>query len=162
MTPTQVHHKIPRSRGGTDDPKNLVELSLYEHAEIHALDFVNGGIEFDTRNPFWKVLQADNPELAQKVREEKARRMSSKMREANSGVSKSPEHREKLRRHLSEKCLNGFLGKGHSDETKKQMSQSMKARRFRCTVTGFETTPGALTGYQKARGIDPSNRIQII
>jgi hypothetical protein len=34
--------------------------------------------------------------------------------------------------------------------------------RFRCTVTGHESTPGPLTIYQKSRGIDPSNRIQII
>jgi hypothetical protein len=135
---------------------------LYEHAEIHALEFIAGGIEFDTRNPFWPVLQAENPELAQRVLQEKARRMGEKMRKANSGVPKSPEHREKLKRHLLSKCLNGFLGRAHSEDTKRQMSNSLKANRVRCTVTGFETTPGALTGYQKARGIDPSNRIRII
>lgn len=138
-----------------------MEVSLYEHAEIHALDFINGGIEFDTRNPFWPVLKADNPALAEAVLEEKAKRMSRKMKKANSGVPKSEEHREKLRQHLLLNCLNGFAGKSHSDETKRKMSEAMKARKVRCTVTGFETTPGALTGYQRSRGIDPSNRIQI-
>ena len=158
----QIHHVIPRCRGGTDDPENLVTLTLYEHAEIHALDFISGGIEFDTRNPFWPVLKADNPELAEKVLQEKARRMGEKMRKANSGVPKSSEHREKLRNHLQAHCLNGFLGKHHSEESKQKMSKAMKSRRFRCTITGFETTPGALTLYQRARGIDPVNRIQII
>ena len=162
MKQTQIHHKLPRSKGGTDHPSNLVELTLYEHAEVHALDFVNGGIEFDTRNPFWPVLKADNPSLAEMVLKEKAKRMALKMSKANSGVAKSPEHRERLRKHLLERCLNGFEGKKHSPETKQKMSQSMRSKRVRCTVTGFETTPGALTGYQKARGIDPSNRIQII
>jgi hypothetical protein len=158
---TQTHHKIPRCRGGTNDPDNLVELSLYEHAEIHALDYVNGGIEFDCRNPFWKILQVENPELASKVLAEKAQRMAAKMFAANSGVPKSPEHAQKLREHLRENCLGQFTGRSHTEETKKRMSNSLKSRRVRCTVTGFETTPGALTRYQKSRGINPSNRIQI-
>jgi hypothetical protein len=158
---TQVHHKTPRCRGGTDDPENLVELSLYEHAEVHALDYVNGGIEFDCRNPFWKILQIENPELASQVLEEKARRMAVKMTAANLGVPKSLEHAQKLREHLNEKCLGHFTGRCHTEDTKKRMSDSMKSRRARCTVTGFETTPGALTRYQQSRGIDPSNRIQI-
>jgi hypothetical protein len=29
------HHIIPRHAGGTDDPSNLVELSIEEHAEAH-------------------------------------------------------------------------------------------------------------------------------
>ena len=29
------HHIIPRHMGGTDDPSNLVELSIEEHAEAH-------------------------------------------------------------------------------------------------------------------------------
>ncbi len=29
------HHKIPRHAGGTDDPSNLVELTVEEHAEAH-------------------------------------------------------------------------------------------------------------------------------
>jgi len=35
-----VHHKIARSRGGTDDEWNLVEVDPYTHAYEHALDFV--------------------------------------------------------------------------------------------------------------------------
>jgi len=30
-----VHHIIPRSCGGTDDPRNLVVLSLASHSEVH-------------------------------------------------------------------------------------------------------------------------------
>lgn len=30
-----IHHIIPRHMGGTDDPKNLVELTLAEHAMAH-------------------------------------------------------------------------------------------------------------------------------
>jgi HNH endonuclease len=32
---THIHHIIPRHMGGTDDPSNLIELSLAEHADAH-------------------------------------------------------------------------------------------------------------------------------
>jgi hypothetical protein len=32
---THLHHIIPRHAGGTDDPSNLVELTLEEHAQAH-------------------------------------------------------------------------------------------------------------------------------
>lgn len=30
-----LHHIIPKHMGGTDDPTNLVELTVYEHAQAH-------------------------------------------------------------------------------------------------------------------------------
>ena len=32
-----IHHIIPKHMGGTDDPNNLVELTVEEHAEAHRL-----------------------------------------------------------------------------------------------------------------------------
>ena len=32
-----IHHIIPRHMGGTDDPNNLVELTVEEHAEAHRI-----------------------------------------------------------------------------------------------------------------------------
>ena len=29
------HHIIPKHMGGTDDPENLIELTVEEHAEVH-------------------------------------------------------------------------------------------------------------------------------
>jgi hypothetical protein len=39
--------------------------------------------------------------------------------------------------------------------------KTVMSYRYQCTVTGFITTAPALARYQKARGIDPSNRIKI-
>jgi hypothetical protein len=41
------------------------------------------------------------------------------------------------------------------------MTNDPKRRRFQCTVTGFISSPGGLTKYQKSRGIDPKNRVQV-
>ena len=37
------HHIIPKHMGGTDDPSNLVELTIEEHAEAHRLLFEQYG-----------------------------------------------------------------------------------------------------------------------
>lgn len=37
------HHIIPRHAGGTDDPSNLVELSIKEHAEAHRILYETHG-----------------------------------------------------------------------------------------------------------------------
>lgn len=34
-----IHHIIPRHAGGSDDPGNLIELTIEEHAEAHRLLF---------------------------------------------------------------------------------------------------------------------------
>lgn len=70
-----LHHKIPASRGGPDDEWNLVEISPYEHALEHALDFVlfESAPRFDFRHPAWPLLPTD---LRSAVLAETSRRMS--------------------------------------------------------------------------------------
>lgn len=34
---THIHHIVPKHMGGTDDPENLIELTIEEHAEAHRL-----------------------------------------------------------------------------------------------------------------------------
>ena len=42
-----IHHKIPRHAGGTNEPENLVELTVEEHAEAHRLLYEKHGREED-------------------------------------------------------------------------------------------------------------------
>jgi hypothetical protein len=63
-----LHHKIPKSRGGTNDLSNLEELDFIEHARLHAEDFLNGGPRFDFRHDGWPFL----PECIRKRVLEKA------------------------------------------------------------------------------------------
>ena len=60
------------------------------------------------------------------------------------------------------------MGVGVHSLTKEQLSENGKrggksaaSQRWQCTVTGHITSPGALTKYQNARGIDPSNRRRV-
>ena len=65
---THQHHKIPRSRGGTDDDWNLVEMDPYTHAYEHALDFVlfEHAPHFDFRQEAWPLLPFDLQEAVLK------------------------------------------------------------------------------------------------
>jgi hypothetical protein len=57
------------------------------------------------------------------------------------------------------------------DKKKRQLEGARKGRekgahkqhlqRWMCTVTGYITTPAPLSRYQKARGIDPLNRVRV-
>jgi hypothetical protein len=170
---TQSHHKKPKSRGGTNDPENLIDLSLLDHGYEHARLFISGGIAFDFRNPFWKVLQTEDPELADLVLDEHRRRVkvlgdewgpknrdSGHMFRVQLLSDHSAAGKKGVRNQPREaKVLGGKLGgvKGGP-----KGSRNTNSQKWECTVTGFVSTPGPLSRYQKARGIDPSNRIQII
>ncbi len=67
-----LHHKIPKSRGGTDEDWNLTEISDYDHAYGHALDFVifEKAPAFDFRLNAWPLLPE---ELRAACLKEKAR-----------------------------------------------------------------------------------------
>lgn len=73
-----IHHKIARSRGGSDDDWNLTEWDEYTHAYEHALDFVlfPQAPSFDFRMPGWPLLPE---ELRLACRKERARRMSERV-----------------------------------------------------------------------------------
>jgi hypothetical protein len=47
-------------------------------------------------------------------------------------------------------------------ENAKKGAQAVHSQKWQCAVTGHITTPGALTRYQKKRGIDTKNRIRIV
>lgn len=42
-----IHHIIPRHMGGTDDPTNLIKLTIEEHAEAHKVLYEQYGFEED-------------------------------------------------------------------------------------------------------------------
>jgi len=48
-----------------------------------------------------------------------------------------------------------------ASEARKKGLKTTNSRKYQCTVTGFISTPGPLSMYQKARRIDPSNRVRI-
>jgi hypothetical protein len=49
-----IHHIVPKHAGGTDDPSNLIKLTIQEHAEAHRILFERHGKKED--EIAWKAL----------------------------------------------------------------------------------------------------------
>lgn len=80
------HHIIPKHAGGTDDPNNLVELTVTEHAETHRILFEKYGRWQD--KIAWKTLsgQIGLDEALQEARGA-----------ANRGRKRTPEQIERIK-----------------------------------------------------------------
>lgn len=62
MTVLHKHHIIPKHMGGNDDPSNLIELTVEEHAEAHRKLWEEHGNEYDKIAWLSLTNQIDNAE----------------------------------------------------------------------------------------------------
>lgn len=127
-----IHHIIPRHAGGTNNPSNLVKLTIEEHAEAHRLLWEKHGRLED--KIAWLGLsgltqEAANigQELATKAKKDPSVRR--KMSLAKKEHWNAPEYQEKMQRIRSsteykEKCRHSALGRGA--QYKQQISATIK------------------------------------
>tara|TARA_Y100000296_G_C5042526_1_gene190621 strand:- start:2 stop:556 length:555 start_codon:yes stop_codon:yes gene_type:complete len=131
---THKHHIIPRHAGGSDDPSNIVELTIEEHALAHKkLFFIYGRwqdeVAYLTLSGQISKAEAIKRAIVEanlgrepwnkgkKYTEEHKRKLS----EAHKGTKLSEEHKRKI----------GLAGKGRKNtaETKRKMSEAKKGRK---------------------------------
>ena len=148
MKTTHTHHIVPRHIGGTDDPSNLVELTVEEHAEAHRILFETYGRWQD--EVAWKTLsgQITSYEAVQQIRRlanlgnknfegkthsEEARTKISEAQKVNMignqralGHTKTEECKQNISKALIGHNKTNYGGYKLSDETKKKMSESRK------------------------------------
>ena len=160
MSIYHIHHIVPRHMGGTDDPSNLIKLTVEEHAEAHRLLWEEHGNEYDLIA--WRCLKGI-------INGEEARREAVSV--ATKGKPKSEEHRKKisesrkkdwatndtLRAKLSERSKGNDYGKFKagwvpSDETKRRMSAGKKGRKQRrcsCVICHKEISVSNVVSHYK-------------
>lgn len=127
MPTLHKHHIIPKHAGGSDDPSNIVNLTIEEHAEAHRILWEQHGRWQD--HVAWKMLSGQI-DIGMDIFYEQARsRMTGrfvsdetrqKLRESHLGKKHTPEQTEKIKKALR--------GKRRSEETKKTMSESFMGR----------------------------------
>lgn len=108
------HHIVPTYRGGSDDPSNLVPVSVVQHAMFH---FCNWQLWGDKRDWLaWKGLTGEigKEEIVRELRLEGAR----KGREASIARGSTPARREAARR--SVKLATAAANKPEVKEKRKQ------------------------------------------
>jgi len=113
------HHIIPKHMGGTDDPDNIIVLSVKEHAIAHAkLYLEHGNIE--------NYLAYKG--LRKQIGKEEIFRERSRIGGLNNkGKSKSKEHCIKISK--AHKSNPPIFNHPHTTESKNKISKSMKGNK---------------------------------
>ena len=108
------HHIIPKHAGGSDDPSNIIELTVEEHAEAHRKLYEEHGRWQD--RVAWLALSGriGKDEIIQMKQSEGGKR--------NKGMV----HTEETRRKVSE----SLTGKPKSEESRRKQSESRKGMVF--------------------------------
>ena len=114
------HHIIPRHAGGTNDPSNLIKLTVEEHAEAHRILYESHGRWQD--GVAWKTLSkqitcAEAIKLAQSLANRGENNAMWKSGERNPMYGKRGE-------------LSPHFGKKHSEETIKKKRLALIGRSY--------------------------------
>lgn len=155
MTIYHKHHVVPRYMGGTNDPSNIVELTVEEHAEAHRQLYEQYGNWQDYLA--WKGLSGriDKEEIirlmgsmihkSKIVSEESKIKMSqAKSGENNPMYGKTSPNKGKFGENSPR------WGKSHLEGTKLKQSQSAKNRKkIDCPHCGKHALPGHYGRYHK-------------
>ena len=150
------HHIIPKHMGGTDDPSNLVELTIEDHAIAHWVLYRMHGHWQDY--VAWQGL-SKRMSSEEVIREVISRTHSGKV------VSEETKHKQSIAKQGEKNPMYGTVspnagkfgedsprwGKKHSEETKrKQAEAALNRKRVDCPHCGRkEILPGHFGRYHK-------------
>jgi len=130
-----VHHIVPIHAGGTDDPDNLIELTIEEHADAHRVLFEQHGRWQDFIA--WKALSGQ-------IGKDEIRKELSRL--AWLGKKHSKETIQKIKDARKQQVVGGWKW---SEESKKRRSDALKG-----TVRSFESnqkTSNSMKGVGKPK-----------
>lgn len=121
---THKHHIIPEHMGGTNDPSNLVEVTVEKHAELHKQLWEDLGCEEDYIA--WRCLSGQ-------ISNQEAIREAIRLARRNTrGIKRGPLS-EEAKRNISESKKGKKINypknrKSRSDDDKKVVSDKMKGK----------------------------------
>ena len=159
-----LHHSIPRSRGGTNEDWNLIEVDPYAHAYEHALDFVlfKEAPIFDCRHDAWPLLPEN---LREAVRKELSARMRDRVvseetraKLSQSRLGKEPANKgKKMPEEFGQRISQANRGKPAHNKGKPMGSEQREA--ISNTLTGREMSPETKRKISESmKGRKPHNK----
>jgi hypothetical protein len=184
MTLTHKHHIIPKHMGGTDDPSNIIELSVENHAKAHLELYEKYGNEYDRIAYESLMKRLPREEIVRQVcrathlGKPKNPEAVEKMRKTKTGVPMSPESSEKKRKTMLKKIEEGWKpGVSHAPKTEEHNKKNSEGcKKAWDEGNRKEYTPGPTTEdgrkkcserakerwrqYRIERGLDPDTPIK--
>lgn len=162
---THWHHIIPKHAGGTDDPSNLVELTVEEHAEAHRKLFEQYGRWQD--EVAWKGLSGQITKAEAIKEAQKKANLGNKHR---LGTGQSNEYKKRLSIMMKERRKdNPNMGNysPHKKETKKKISEAGKGNKNSCKSVFwnnmfFESQKLAIEYMVNTCGFTPNKAYNVI
>lgn len=126
------HHIVPKHMGGTDDPSNLIELTIEEHAEAHRLLYEEYGLWED--RCAWQGL-------AKLIGKEEILKEVLKNRKSIKGIPKPDGFGEKISKAIKgrEPWNKGKVIGSYSEERKLANSEAQKRTKTECPVCKMVT-----------------------
>jgi hypothetical protein len=166
------HHIIPKHIGGTDDPSNIIELTVPEHAEAHRLLYEQHGRYQDYYA--WQGLsgQIGKEELIKQIQsaansKPKSEETKRKMSEWQIGRKLSDEHKLKCSEKQKERWANGVydreklrlsrIGFKQPQSQKDTLSRKLSKEWAVISPTGEQMVIKNLRQFCKNNGLDQGN-----
>ena len=130
---TEIHHIIPKSLGGSNEPKNLVSLSSREHFICHLLliKMLAGISKRKMSFAFWSMCNRHNTDIENvyqcnsRIYELSRKQFIISNKILHIGSKRSQETKQKISEGQKGR-IGGMQNKNHSEETKQKISNSNK------------------------------------
>ena len=145
MKNTHTHHIIPKHAGGTDDPSNLVELTVKEHASAHKKLYEQYGR--------WQDKMAYESLLKLKPRH----KITKEIQRQTGLMSRGRKLSEQARKNIS----NGMKGLVRSETTKIKTSNTLAKEWIVTNPYGNELLVKNLYTYCKKNGLCSGNMSRV-
>jgi NUMOD3 motif len=114
------HHIVPKHMGGSNDPSNLIELSIPDHALAHKKLWEVHSKEED--RIAWLTLSGQISKAEASIRAKQTPQFRMKKRLERLGKKQTEEHRRNMGK--TKIGNTNFLGKTHTDETKNKIAKT--------------------------------------